>query len=171
MKKVLVVLMVTLFGPSFASANSEVLGFSAWKAMRVEEAKSALERIQNEVVPERGIPAMAQAEPRKSGLNSLPRVQKGGKGESRLQQAQLNFEVATELTINDYFVLYLGTIREESAIFEAAKKMSADEVAQLMLAYKKQLESSYRQSNVGLLPSTSRVLSPSVNERITTGDF
>lgn len=137
---------------------AEIMGFRTWKAMRVEEAATALQRIQAESYAERSIPSLSsmnfQPAPGfafpapgtvkkgrpSAGAAAAMRVQKGGKGESRLQQAQLNLEVATELTINDYFVLYLSQFDSETAMREAAKKLSPDEVAELMIAFRRQLQ-------------------------------
>ncbi|MCM2282362.1 MAG: hypothetical protein NDI61_11020 [Bdellovibrionaceae bacterium] len=170
MKKILVQIAVACaigilaWEPAFAQgAEAEVLTFRAWKTMRVEDAKATLERIQAESGPERGIPAMERPTAARSQTHAAGRVQKGGKGESRLQQAQINFEFATELTINDYFVLYLSQIRSEATVLEAAKKMSAEEVAQLMLAFKKQLE--IGRSSVGMLPQSVESLRPLSSEK------
>ncbi len=159
MKKVLIAILITGAGFSAVAQvmqgdGPEVLGFRAWKTMRVDEARAALERTQAEGLSERAIPSHDKPATQKpfSGGAIVSRVQKGGKGESRLQQAQTNLEFASELTINDYFVLYLSQINDDAALLEAAKKMSVEEVAQLMTAYKKQLEGG--RSAIGMLPST-----------------
>lgn len=170
MKKVLVTFLIICAAFSAQatgteSSATEVIGFGAWKTTRVEEARATLDRIQAETIPERGIPSQDKPELKK-GVANPSRVQKGGKGESRLQQAQINLEVATELTIDDYFVLYLSQIKSESAILEAAKKLSVDEVAQLMTAYKKQLEG--RRSAIGMLPPTLQNVRPTPTDRSAT---
>jgi hypothetical protein len=130
------------------SAQADVLGFRAWKNQRIEDAKSALERTNLESTGEKKAPAAKAIEIRAN--NSLMQVKKASKAESRINQAKVNLELATEFTINDYFVLYLSQHDSPEAIPEAAKKMSPDEVAELMLAYKKRLETNH--ADIGLVP-------------------
>lgn len=137
---------VIFFAGSMAEAN--VLGFRAWKTQRMEDARAAIERTQAEASGDRQVPSERTVQVRVGSAST--RVQKG-KGESRLKQAQNNLELATELTINDYFVLYLSQQDSPDAIPEAAKKMSPEEVAELMAAYKKRLENG--RSEIGLVPS------------------
>jgi hypothetical protein len=116
-----------------ASAHAEissvgVLGFQAWKAARVDDAKAALEKIQAEG---------PQAPKADAGKPKAP--QKVSRGDQKLQQAQLNLEIVQELTVNDYFVLYLNQFKDRSAFLEAARKLNSDEAADLMMAYQKHL--------------------------------
>ena len=62
-----------------------------------------------------------------------------GRPDQHLSQAQLNYEIAQELSVNDYFVLYLSQFKERSALTEAARKLSVEETADLMAAYQKAL--------------------------------
>jgi hypothetical protein len=45
------------------------------------------------------------------------------------------------LTVNDYFVLYLSQFKQRDAFVDAAKKLTPEEAADLMLAYQKYLAS------------------------------
>lgn len=130
------------------SASAEVLGFRAWKTQRIDEAKLALERVTTESSNDKRSPTAPTAEVRSAG--TLMQVKKLSKAETRINQAKMNLELAAEFTINDYFVLYLSQQANAEAIPEAAKKMSPEEVAELMLAYKKRLEAHH--SDVGLAP-------------------
>lgn len=123
-----------------------VMGFQAWKASRIEEAKTQIDRIQGEAgadkaqgerAPGEKMPVMKGAE-----TKTLPkdRLQKSPRIDQRLQQAQLNLEIAQELSVNDYFVLYLSRFKERSAFQEAARKLSVDEAADLMIAYQRSLD-------------------------------
>ncbi|HMS10269.1 MAG TPA: hypothetical protein PKE66_12335, partial [Pyrinomonadaceae bacterium] len=56
-----------------------------------------------------------------------------------LRQAQLNVQIAHELTVNDYFVLYLSQLKGREAFLEAAKKLTPEETADLMVAYQRHL--------------------------------
>lgn len=146
------------------TAQAEALGFKAWKSSRVEEAKTAIGRLQQPAAPpSTNLPsAPGASRPGKSaslasstaGPAASPaasRMQKGGKTESRLQQAQLNLDIANDLTVNDYFVLYLSQL-EKGALLDAVKKMSPDEVVEVMSAYKTYLEGGG--PAIGMIPPT-----------------
>ncbi len=183
-------LLTLVVGVTHQADAGEVLGFKAWKAQQIEEAKLALERAQasqkaapsssssaagsvsslgdgpHEKIGEKAAgtftdPANASSMGMATSGSTLRkgpgaaattnRMQKNGKeGDSRLQQVQLNFDIANELSVSDYFVLYINQLNTPNAIREAAEKMSPEEVAELMWAYKKQLESG--RGSVGYIP-------------------
>lgn len=116
-----------LFTTVFARAEVGVQSFQTWKSNRVDEARTALEKLQGER------PSAAKVLDRKPLENKAPRV------DLKLQQAQLNLEVARELTISDYFVLYLSQFKSRDAFVEAAKKLNPEESADLMMSYQKHL--------------------------------
>ena len=55
-----------------------------------------------------------------------------------LRQLEFNLEIALGLTIHDYFALYLKD-KSQSEMTEVIKQLSAEEVSELLLAYRKQL--------------------------------
>jgi hypothetical protein len=128
-------------------AQADVLGFRAWKNQRIEDARASFERVKTESSGDRQIPSQSPVQVR-TGI-TVGRVQRAGTSD-RLKQARTDLEIATEFSINDYFVLYLSQQDGVDAINQAAKKMSPDEVAELMIAYKKRLESG--RSEIGLAP-------------------
>jgi len=118
------------------------MGFQSWKATRVEDARGALEKLQFE----RSGSALANTKRAESGKSNetltgsrLQLAPKNLRVDSKRPQAQLNFELAQELTINDYFVLYLSQLKGREAFLEAAKKLTPDEAADLMMAFLKHL--------------------------------
>lgn len=125
-----------------------VMGFQAWKASRIDEAKVQIERLQAEAGADKatGDRGPGEKNPLVKGADGKPiakdRFQKNQRADQRLQQAQLNLEIAQELNVNDYFVLYLSRFKERSAFQEAARKLSVEEAADLMIAYQKSLDSS-----------------------------
>ncbi len=144
-KFIAIALLGLLVSPAFGSvtlvapvAPSGPLGFKDWKANRVGEAKSNLEKLQIELDPNLPTaPGKAQVQSAK-----VPgRVQKVVRADSRLTQAQTNLEIAQELSAHDYFVLYLSQLKAETDIQEAAKKLDPSEVAEIMIGIKKQLSS------------------------------
>ena len=126
-------------------AEAPVLGFQAWKTSRVDEARSNLEKLQAEK-PSQALSTMTgsrasekknQSEQVRALALRVPRT------DQKVQQAQLALEIAQELTINDYFVLYLSQFKNNrEAYVEAAKKLSPEESADLMMSYQKRLISS-----------------------------
>jgi hypothetical protein len=57
----------------------------------------------------------------------------------QLQQEQWNLDIAKDLSVADYFMLYLANQTHPHRFQEAASKMSPPEVAELMEAYAKEL--------------------------------
>lgn len=141
-----------------------VLGFQAWKTSRVDEARDAVERIQLEIhldktpqvdrAPGERVAIIKSAgtkgaekiekmvEKKVENMKALEpnaRLQKNARPDQRLRQAQLNVQIAHELTVNDYFVLYLSQFKERGAFLEAAKKLTPEETADLMVTYQRHL--------------------------------
>jgi hypothetical protein len=112
--RILSLLLLTFFS---VFAQAEVLSFKSWKAERTEQAKQVLDRCQTELTA----PPMAPPH-----------------SEARLHQAKQNLEVAQELNANDYFVLYLSQLPNETDFKEAAKKLTPDEVAEILTTVRKQ---------------------------------
>jgi hypothetical protein len=120
------------------------MAFQAWKASRVDEAKAVLEKVQKP----------ASIDPLKKPLPGL----KSTRVDQKLQQAQLNLDIAQELSVNDYFVLYLTQFKQRDAFVEVAKKLTPEEIADLMMAYQKHLSGS---SDIDLIaPSTASLGGP-----------
>jgi cell division protein FtsX len=123
----LFILVLTMASGAQAEINSSgVMGFQAWRTSRIEDAKATLEKIQ----------ADAQIDKPQAA-----RPTEAKKNFQRYQQAQLNLQIVQELTISDYFTLYLSQLKDRSMMLDAARKLSADEVADLMVAYQKALTS------------------------------
>lgn len=116
-----------------ARADVGVLGFQAWKNARIEDAKSTLEKLQKDKAP--GVEKRGETKP------ELPLVRgaKSARPDQKIQQAQLAVDIAQELNVNDYFLLYLSQFKSRDAFVEAAKKLNPEESADLMLAYQKHL--------------------------------
>ncbi len=125
-----------------ALAEVTVVGFQAWKAARIDDARVSLEKLQ----VERSAPVVVSGKRGDAGKANEAiasgRLQAAGKNlrvDSKLQQAQLNLELAQELAVNDYFVLYLSQLKGRDAFVEAAKKLTPEEAADLMMTFSKHL--------------------------------
>ncbi len=105
-----------------ASPSTGVLSFLEWKSQRVHEAQQKLEQIN------KGTPTQVWQEG-KSVTDPKPTEQK----------LNFNVDVALQLNIQDYFSMYLKTLTQEE-FKDATKKLSPDEVAELLMAYKNSME-------------------------------
>jgi hypothetical protein len=151
----LILAVSSLFSASLASvAHAEigVLGFHAWKTGRLEEARANLERVQTDAMTEKAslvdrAPAMPSSGVQAKDVKTA-RGPKGPRVDQRLEQAKLNVEITQELSVQDYFVLYLSQFKNREAFLEAAKKLNAEETAELMMAYKKELGSENTQEDL-----------------------
>lgn len=124
--------------PAMASApnsNSDgqsvngVMGFQYWKQLQIDEAKQVLERVQA------SSPTLNGSAPANES-NKSPKLIRM---DQRLKQSQLNLEIAQELTVNDYFLIYLSQFKGKDSLIEAAKRLSPDEVAELLMSYQRYL--------------------------------
>lgn len=114
-------------------AKPELLSFKVWKTMRVDEAKANLERIQIEATRIQAGVINVDTRGIKSGVRSRQKI------EQEISQAKMNVEINQDLTVNDYFILYLGQFQGPEALVEAAKKLSPEEIAELLGAYRRHL--------------------------------
>jgi len=121
-------LAISLLGQT---TYGQVLTFKNWKALQILESEQALKR--------------ANIAPKKDNHTDL------------LYQALLKVELSKDLTINDYFIVYLSRHQDgKGAIMKAAKKMSPDETASLLLAYR---------SNLQEKPEVSPVVTPDASHK------
>ncbi len=141
--------------------QAKVIGFKEWKLERVKVARLSLERAKQSNLKEAKSNSDHQTPPgEKAVLSNLVKLQQKGQSVGagvstsavggynakkntpsyqRLRQAELSLEIAQELNVNDYFILYLSQFQSREAFEEAAGKLSKAEVGQLLMAYKKQL--------------------------------
>jgi len=111
--------------PSLPKANAPtpVLSFLEWKAQRVHEAQQKLEQVNKATNP------AVNWQEGKSATDP----------KSNEQKLNFNVDVALQLNIQDYFSMYLKTLMPED-FKEATKKLTPDEVSELLTAYKNSLE-------------------------------
>jgi len=125
MLKLAMVGFVVMISLTAAAQGSElpVKGFREWKSDKVQAV------IQRIVLTKVGI-SRSKVEGTATQTEQL---------EKQLQQEQWNLDVAKDLSVADYFMLYLASQSHSGRFQEAASKMSAPEVAELMEAYAKEL--------------------------------
>lgn len=98
-------------------ALPSALTFQAWKNLRVDEARLVLERLtfENQIQRSPGVRTMG----------------------SRVEQAKMNLEIAQELTVNDYLAIYLSRFKSRDVIVDVARRMSAEEIADLLMSHQR----------------------------------
>jgi hypothetical protein len=127
LRALLIILLAAITSGELARADVSVVSFQAWKTSRIEETRGTLEKLQQQEKPVAG---------KKQDAKTLAAA-KNLKSDPKFQQAQLNLEIAQELTVNDYFILYLSQFNAREAFVEAARKLSPEESADLMMSYQK----------------------------------
>jgi hypothetical protein len=141
---VILALSIQVFAAGTSSASS-IKGFYEWKNEKIQAAGNqiSLTRVQIQ---------KAQADLNKKTVEGL---------EKQLDQLKWNMEVAQDLSVTDYFVLYLSQQTQSDRFTQAAARLTTKEVAELMQAYANTLGSS--PSEVVVRPSAT----PSIPSKIS----
>lgn len=132
---------------AFAQPDSSgPLTFQSWKSLRVDEARLVLERLayENQLdkmpIVDRS-PGEKQAVIRTADTASRVaapnRTAKSGRADSRIEQARMNLEIAQDLTVNDYLVIYLSQFKSRDAILDVARRLAPEDIADLLMSYQK----------------------------------
>lgn len=104
-------LVLSLVYPVFAATNTEVQSFKIWKTQKVKEAEAIVRK--------------AKLTPHKENH------------EEELYRALLSLEMSKDLTVNDYFVIYLSNHKGGRKAFQSAvQKLSERELAALLWTLK-----------------------------------
>lgn len=121
--------------PQPTTENPQI--YKVWRDQQIVEAKNNVVRIANKITLARAgkLPAAEmQAKP-------LERL------DNELRVAQENLQIAQELSVEDYFVVYLSRFKSRpDAIQSVASRMSKDEVAELIRAMLNRGESTTTQN-------------------------
>ena len=115
---------------------ANVLTYQAWKSLRMDEARLVLERMTYENQLEK----MPQIDRSPVPKPVAARPVKGGRPEradARIEQARMNLEIAQDLTVNDYLVIYLSQFKSREAMLDVARRMAPEEVADLLISHQK----------------------------------
>ncbi len=117
--------------------------FQAWKNLRVDEARLVLERMtlegQLEKMPQiERSPGEKQAVIRTASPSPRPRAGRAeSRADARIEQARMNLEIARDLTVNDYLLIYLSQFKSRDILVDVARRMPPEDVAELLLSYQK----------------------------------
>jgi hypothetical protein len=137
-----VLLAIGIALPAFAETN--IQSYKEWKNEKIQMAVS-------QAMQARAHLLKAKAE---NNLSQRPNLEK------TLEQRLWHLDIAKELSITDYFVLYLTPQNQPDRFKLAAQKLSVSEIAELMKAYAAELEDS---------ESTPQPTNPAVTSRAMSG--
>lgn len=143
---------------SATSTLRQPVGFKEWKNFQIQRASRMLTNVRKEILihksKQRNAPQQRAFPQPASRFRHLANYQAGAaKGlahprlhpEAKMQRARFNLQMARDLTIHDYFALYLSRIKNDPKTFrEVAKKLSPDEMAELLRAYSRSTQGDYR---------------------------
>ena len=129
-KCIQIFVMLVFFMQAFARVVNAaqapcIQSFKEWKAEKINE-------IMNQAVTMKNMVLKIKAT---GPVKNLPPL------ERQLSQLNWNLEVAQDLSVTDYFILYLSQQPQADRFKLAAQKLTATEVADLMAAYAQSLNS------------------------------
>ena len=155
---------------AIASVEDGPVGFKIWKDTQFVEAKNRVARLSNQltIIKRKQASSLLESKEEVGDGDPMP-DQAQAKSESLLQfeKSQIeslqkdlqlaleNLQFVTELTIEDYFAVYLSKFVEDSeAIEKVAKDLSQAEVEQLLkLILKKNLDDALKIQTLRITPS------------------
>src|SRR4051812_36585479 len=119
----LILLLFTLISMQVLAASSPapvaIRGFQEWKSDKVQAAFHQMLTVKSQI-------QRANSDNNRRALTGLYK---------QLDQIKWNIEASKDLSVTDYFVIYLSQQANPDKFQQAAAKMSTSEVAQLMEAY------------------------------------
>ena len=121
-----VVILITSLQSWALTAPSSVKGYQEWKNEKVQYAQSQADLVRTQLLK-------AKLDSNRKLTDNL---------EKQIVQLNWNVDVAKDLSVTDYFVLYLSQQTATDRFHQAAQKMSTKEVTELMEAYANTLDTS-----------------------------
>lgn len=166
MLRYVVSIFALTFGFILSMVNAQeppVLSFKSWKDQQVIEARNHVVRLTNQVTLSKAgksaVDAGARAEDAAAAgaeALELTRVQKtpgASRAAADLKRAMDNLQAARELTMEDYFVVYLTRFKNQPEALDAlAQRLSKEEIAELlkvMVSRNRQSEAASPKSALG----------------------
>lgn len=114
-----------------SSAQNKVLGFESWKDIQIKDAQIQLEKCKEQCRDA----ADCSVESGKAPLKSDKEGSRASLPQCHLEK--LNIEVADDLSVHDYFVLYLTKVKGgRPAYIEISRNLKPEDVADLLMAYR-----------------------------------
>ncbi|MBX2996277.1 MAG: hypothetical protein KF681_15735 [Bdellovibrionaceae bacterium] len=123
-----------------AKPVSTLKSFREWKSEKIQASLAQVDQTTRRV---QDLRLKAQSPAQKNALENV---------EQQLSQEEWNLEIAQDLTVTDYLVLYLASQNVSGKFNEAAGKLTSDETAQVLEAYVRNMNAVPNHGQ-GLLPS------------------
>jgi hypothetical protein len=133
-----IIFFVLGFGPmgQASSSKARILPFKVWKQKKIDEAKTVVSELKHH----------------KSQIKTeTSEDDEKQDAAQQLSQAELNLGVARELSANDYFLLYVSPQfkNNNDALVQAARALSPRDMADILVAYQKRLQTPDISNNAG----------------------
>lgn len=112
MKLFLLILLSPVISLATSGPKAELLSFKDWKRLEQQKATEQLVALKTKNIKE----------------NQEVNIQEQ-------KQKQWNYEVAMDLSLKDYFVLYLSQQPQPLKMSEVASQLSSDEIAEVLQLY------------------------------------
>lgn len=130
--------------PEVTQQVANVMSFKEWKQFRLKASLAKYGELKKSLISNHA----EFREVRNQPMTNDPNLKKSEKTELQshsnelvnleiqLKNEQMNYEMAKDLTVSDYFVGYLSKLsHSKSALRTAAEKLSPEEVAEIMSAF------------------------------------
>lgn len=142
---ILVALMTPhlVFASGQGLSQSQILSFSDWKKDKVQGAKEQISDTKNKIQLIQGGMSGKSHSMKDPQLMAV---------QQQLNEHEFNLEIAEDLGITDYIVLYLSGQNNSQHLKEAAAKMTTEETAQLLEAYIKVVRAQNQDRGILKLP-------------------
>ncbi len=145
MKSVFSFLFIFILGATASADSIQALGrakpFVRWKEEQVIGAKNKVVRLSNLLLllksekyePENSIPQVAQENKQDISIPETQQMELIAQTENQLSEAIASLEVVKDLTLKDYFSVYLQQFKNEPQALEAlAAEMDKAEIAEIL---------------------------------------
>lgn len=134
-KVILLVVMTSFLGiansRAQATANSGIQSFKEWKGAKLQSLYAQIADLRSQY---------AEAKRTKNVRIQSKLIQ-------QVMHLQGSYEMASELTVGDYFLLHINPSSDPNKFIKAAQKMSPEETALLMSSYSQSVSAASRSAN------------------------
>ena len=117
--------MVIVQQSSALAGVATALSFEDWKRCKIQTAKEDIQHLKQ------NLDQYQKIDPKSSLIPSTKK---------ELSQSEFNLEVAQNLSVTDYLVLYLSNQHNPTRFKEAAAKLSSEDTAKIIEAYLQSLQ-------------------------------
>jgi len=135
-------------------AHADVMSFQEWKKLKVDEAQiqtKATDSTTTTIQASGSDQASSSVSSSTSTSSPSPVGSQSTKTKTvkpKTEASKLALQIAQELTIEDYFALYLSQFKDRNDFIDAAKKLTSSELGDLLLNLKSSLSRETSQESI-----------------------